>query len=64
MTVGELKNRIEDLDISNDANVCIVQNLPFKDLIAYKSDYIYRSNHGNLVIVTYDDGTAMPGRDY
>lgn len=64
MTVGELKKRIEELGISDDADVCIIQNLPFKDLIAYKSDYISKTFNGNLKIVTYDDGMAISSRDY
>lgn len=64
MKVGELKNRIEELDISDDADVYIIQNLPFKDLIAYKSEYISKTFNGNLKIVTYDDGTTISSRDY
>jgi len=64
MKVGELKKRIEDLGISDDADVYIIQNLPFKDLISYKPYYISKTFNGNLKIVTYDDGTAIFSRDY
>lgn len=64
MTVGELKNRIEELKINDDADVYIIQNLPFKDLIAYNPYYISKTFNGNLKIITYDDGKATSYRDY
>ena len=63
MKVGELKKRIEDLGISDDADVYIIQNLPFKDLIAYNPYYISKTFNGNLKIVTYDDGMTISSCD-
>lgn len=57
MTVGELKNRIEELEISDAARVRIVQNIPFEDLNIYDPRYIRTNDHDELVLVIYDDGT-------
>lgn len=59
MKVGELKKRIEDLGISDDADVYIIQNLPFVDLVSYRAYCIAKTLNGNLKIVTYDEGTSV-----
>lgn len=57
MTVGELKKRIEELDVSDVANVRIEQIAPFEDLSTYDPCYIRTNDRDELVLVIYDDGT-------
>ncbi len=57
MKVRELKKRIEDLGISDDADVRIEQNIPFEDLSTYEPRYIRTNDRNELVLVIYDDGT-------
>ena len=64
MKVRELKKCIEELGISDDADVYIIQNLPFEDLIAYKPSYISKIFNGNLKIVTYEEGITVSSHDY
>lgn len=64
MTVGELKKHIEKLDVSDDADVCIIQNMPFKDPIAYKPNYISKNLCGDLMIITYEEGITISSHDY
>lgn len=64
MKVGELKKCIEELEISDDADVYIIQNLPFEDLIAYNPYYISKTFNGNLKIITYEEGMTVSSHDY
>lgn len=64
MTVGELKKRIEELEISDDADAYIIQNLPFEDPIAYNPYYISKTFNGDLKIVTYEEGMTVSSHDY
>lgn len=58
MKVGELKKRIEDLGISDDADMRIEQNIQFEDLSTYEPRYIRTNDRNELVLVIYDDGTV------
>ena len=64
MTVGELKKRIEELDVSNDADVCFIQRTTFKDPIAYKPHCISKNLWGDLMIITYEEGMTVSSHDY
>lgn len=64
MTVRELKKRIEELDVSDDDNVCFIQRTSFKDPIAYRPNCISKSFSGDLMIVTYEEGMTVSSHDY
>ena len=64
MKVGELKKRIEELDVSDDANVCIIQRTSFEDPVAYKPDCISKNFCDDLIIITYEEGMTVSSHDY
>lgn len=64
MKVGELKKRIEELNVSDDANVCIIQRTSFKDPVAYKPSYISKNVWDELIIITYEEGMTVSSHDY
>lgn len=64
MTVGELKKRIEELDVSDDDDVCFIQRTSFKDPIAYKPECISKNFYGDLMIITYEEGMTVSSHDY
>ena len=54
MTVGELKKRIEELKISDAAEVHIVYSALPKDLVSYKPYYVTKTINNNLKIIIYN----------
>lgn len=64
MTVGELKKRIEDLGISDDADVCITYGSSSKDLVSYRPYCIAKTIHGNLKIIIYDKEVEEENNKY
>lgn len=64
MKVGELKKRIEELDVSDDANVWIIQRTSFKDPVVYEPSHISKNLWDSLIIITYEEGTTVSSHDY
>ncbi len=64
MKVRELKKRIEELGVSDDANVCIIQRTSFKDPVAYEPSYVSKNFWDDLIIITYEEGTTVSSHDY
>ena len=48
MKVGELKKRIEELGVSDDANVWIIQRTSFKDPVIYEPSHISKKPLGRF----------------